>query len=803
MVKKKYHDKSSLLFTALRVASGKHYGVAVRDISYVSGSHGYTVKVRRFNNITSPNEPAYEEFIMQPPQSILVRFRPFNFITRGRDIYFIPPRFYPRPKQGLFVIGAIVTSDDVKRSKDYSIVHLRRGVVFDYNGAIPFGERNVNNDAVNYALKMIENTGFGVRKTANQYELTHINMYKVNQANISRKTAIVYLLVHVDDNDDITLASVLVVNVGMYPGNRLYAVIADAPSYDSTLRFVAVGFRPTELTNDLLDGVSRFNNIYFDFSEFKKEFCKPSKKQSNIIRRLCDSLSFKKFTLNMSDLSEKKVKINIGRSYIEVDAIDVDDILDARESLHFLRDVQINLNILTDIDSSGANMTRLLEVPLAGKGSGTLLVEALNEVNSTLQLVSFNFNYKRMSSLVPQLQYPHLFITLGIKSSKALRFRLEDISNRDIAAIFATSSTFSKRFPHIEGLRFMLLRHAYPPGLIDDTPLVCFKKQYESLMGYINFFEFGHDIARALICNKATDGSLRKQLRCDDYAESIVQLISDFLKLSKELETSRPELISQEIQKFGMSKYLGCSMVFSFAYVMVKAFAQIFGRFFLESNIVACDSDKNGCEVYIVEANDYGIGFVDAVERDRGMLIDAVRIALDIAESCNYEDYMKYIASKIDMLKSNDRDIDAAEKCFSELLGKLEEIGIIEPPLDLIRVIYHEYLRLCNKYKHRQKSLCSDVCMTVAENLFKSKQGQFLRTILPEIYLSKIPLCWDGCLMCSQISQRVLNTGLTNHEQMLFVSKTLAKILASIVANIYSTQGALTRSNDDVNNREG
>jgi hypothetical protein len=133
----------------------------------------------------------------------------------------------------------------------------------------------------------------------------------------------------------------------------------------------------------------------------------------------------------------------------------------------------------------------------------------------------------------------------------------------------------------------------------------------------------------------------------------------------------------------------------------------------------------------------------------------------------------------IKTMATTNTDVQKLNICFSRFLNELENIGIKRPSIDIARVVFLEYLKLCRQNKH----LCDEYCEEIAEKILstKSQQQEFLRLLLPEIYDAYIPSCWDGCLACTHISQRVLTTGLTNHEQMLYVSKTLAHILLQLL----------------------
>ncbi len=777
--KKRHRRGQPFLYRVLSVL-GRHYSIAVDGSKYVAGSYGYNITIERYKN---PWDGPREEAVVLLPTSIVARYRPFNFIVRENNIYFVPPRFYPWPNRGLYVLGGIISKRDTKIENN--TLRIRPRIVVAYlNKPVHYIFFGTRSELEEYAHEMLVKTAYDLEPvktsiaTLNRlFMLRRIRTYNVN-INTNDNIAIMYMLVSIDEAGQARLAGITMVKVGPYPGSRLVGVIADRQAPYATLRLVAAGFTLDELSS-MFHGILDLDDILIDLSISGQNINRLRKEAWAL--RILKALRNSKYVLRFSDLRDYKVQIGSSSGmYFNVEGISINDLGEAYEVGHLLRAIDLVATLHTFTETIRGRSSTLVKAHLS-PSNGSIAVDYVDGVDAILRFASFMLTY-RSNFVVPQLVYPHAYMDIAISSSKALRFRLENIDEKVLTAVAFTASAKNPEFADIMALRLALQKHFYPPGLQGSAPLPCISKRSEELHGYVNFLDLGLLLARKILCTHTTSVKDKKRLGCNQINNYYAR-IENILKLAEALRNGDLEEIRNRISECRAKSFLRYSLAWSLAYAILKGLAQVQGGALLDSVILACrrtgqDCDSD-CEVLVVEAGEQGLGFIDAIKADPNLLLKAASVTKKIIDQCNPANMMKRKQSTINTLAKTHSEVQELDKCFYEFLDELKRININRPSIDIARVAFHKYLELCSdpKYQH----LCSPACVWTARKIIsrESQASEFLRSLLPEIYGAYIPSCWDGCLICIHVSQRVLASGLTNHEQMIYVSKTLAHILLS------------------------
>lgn len=698
--------------------------------------------------------PPNESFVT--PKAVYYRFKPFNLFRRGGSLYFIPPRLVSFEQENNRTIASLAiafldasSSSGPNIKPIYVATFTRQGEPkVEKCDAAPGAE-----PLASWISEILRSGGYVTvkKRVGNRLvnELTRIDVFDVNPR-LKGKAASINLAYMVSEvwRGYAKIWLFYMLRVGEDAG--LNAVVSD-PYYErkGSTRFIAIGYTRESLEEAL--GSHSLNNVALDLSCLKR--LTSSRSQRHVVRFLEST----RYNLSLGDLlrAEYTVSRKAGRELRAhgMRRVDIDDMM---ELDHFYRRYDINVYSKLNYFERGRNSSELLKVQ--GRNDASLSIETRSDITYVRRLYGVQFAAKTEYKRASEPFIPHFFVDTVVERSKSLVIRLYDPqATLSLSIASAAQNAYSDMYLFL-AMRNLLLAYLEYRGS-DRFPSPCRVGGSESLSweGYLDLESLAgaivDSIFAALVEESNMENDYQKRLR--EAQNLVIGLKADSLK------GVWPQL-------------LRCTIAWTLAHLLIKGAVSVFGPSFIEQAGVACEAGMDSCSLYIIEDVSFGAGFVDLIEQDPRVL-DEIIGAMKLVARHHERDSVP----SVERMVPTQSPLKAMLSCIGEIRDLLSRIGLDPLPIDVFRYVLQEVFDRCGERKACSKlPACEELAKRMKEDrAFEDR----VRSLLAEAYGLALDECWDGCLSCVHISQRDLPEGLTLHEQLVYVSRRMGEVLASLL----------------------
>lgn len=700
---------------------------------------------------------------MVSSRTIYYRFKPFNLFRRGDALYFVAPRLASFTRRDhIDNVSFVLAFEDIGKEHTGEGNSISPVFIISFNQG---GKANVlrNIDITNkrtgiieWTADMVANTSYtfvrrrltGVSEEEKVNELIGIDVYQIN---ISEKYGsplnLAYIFGEISKGRP-SINLIYLLRVGY--DTSLRAVISD-PYYQrkGSTRFIAVGYDKEMLKHA--------------FGSDKLDYVDINLKIKNIQNSLKHNRHLKKF------LEYANYKINLGRlltqeiyqpstrgMQIALPGMRKTDIDEMLEIDHFFRRYDIDVFSRLKYFDPGERSKPLIRISLDKKRLPYITIETRKNVTYVRQLYGLKFSSKSPYTIADEHFLPHYLIDTVVVKSKALAINYRDDDGSGSLSILSTAQNLMPETYLYVALRNLLRDYLdygsrKQLGLIDPTPCKMHKSGAASWKGYFDLKTLANQLL-SLIFNNTNSG--------------LVSFYQDLLNDAKQLIIS----LDKNAFKYEWRDLFNHMIAWSMANLFIKAAVSVLSPSFIENIGVACDKDNHTYNVYIIENVNLGAGFVDLLEQDATVLGEIVNAMEPVAYAHTQVRQARHPGVLLPVLQLI---ID----CINNVKQELNKKGVHSLPLEVFRYVLYYVVDECKQSDCKGLPACKQLANFVKKN---QQNEEKFRSLLATAYDLAVSKCWDGCLACVHISRRDLPEGLTPHEQIVYVSRTVSQVLARL-----------------------
>ena len=749
-------EASLLKGPLLALGSPVHYG-------HEASTAGVFLEYHDLREQRSEHKTPKREIVSS--RTIYYRFKPFNLFRRGDTLYFVAPRLasFKWKKYNTYTdnVSFALAFEDVGNEHTGDDNSISPVFIISFNqGGKAYELRNINitdkrTGIIEWAADMVANTSYTfIRRRLMEVpeekvnELIGIDVYQIN---ISKKYGnplnLAYIFGETSKGRPL-IKLMYLLRVGY--DTSLRAVISD-PYYQrkGSTRFIAVGYDKEMLKHA--------------FGSDKLDYVDINLKIKNIQNSLKHNRHLKKF------LEYANYKINLGRlltqeiyqpstrgMQIALPGMRKTDIDEMLEIDHFFRRYDIDVFSRINYFNPGKQSKSLIRIALDKNRQSYIAIESRDNVTYVRQLYGLKFSSKSPYTIADEHFLPHFFIDTVVVKSKALAISYKDDDGSGSLSILSTAQSLMPETYLYAALRNLLRDYLdygsrKQLGLIDPTPCKMHKSGAASWKGYFNLKTLANQFLSLIL---------------DNTNSGLVSYYQRLLNDAKRLIIS----LDKNAFKYKWRDLFNHMIAWSMANLFIKAAVSVLSPSFIENIGVACDKDNHTYNVYIIENVNLGAGFVDLLEQDATVLGEIVNAMEPVAYAHTQVRQARHPGVLLPVLQ-------LIINCINNIKQELNKKGVPSLPLEVFRYVLYYVVDEC------KQSDCKGLpaCKQLANFVKKSQQNEEkFRSLLATAYDLAVSKCWDGCLACVHISRRDLPEGLTPHEQIVYVSRTVSQVLARL-----------------------